>query len=63
MEERTLSTVEVANLLKCSDDTVRRLIEKGKLPASRLHDTGFWRIAWSDLKEYAKEQHIPISEE
>lgn len=55
-----LSTAEVARLLKCTDETVRRLIDAGTLPASRLWSKGNWRIKRDDVIAYAKLRNIEL---
>jgi excisionase family DNA binding protein len=41
-----------ALILRCSDDTVIRLIEDGSLKAYRLRRRGPYRIAYESIKEY-----------
>lgn len=56
-----LTTGDVATLLGISYDTVRRLIESGALPGTRLMDDGGWyRIDYTAFVEYAKRKNIQI---
>lgn len=48
--QRLLEVHEVAYYLKCSQETVRRLIREGKLTAIRLGTQ--WRVDPSDLKAF-----------
>ena len=47
---RFYTIVEVAELLRVNDRTVRRLIDGGKLKAVKIGTT--WRISESDLNDY-----------
>ena len=49
-----LRVSEAARLLGVSDDTVRRWIDAGRLPATRT-DTGRWTVAGADLAAFARE--------
>lgn len=46
---------EAATLLGVSDDTVRRWIDAGRLPASRREGVGRWTVAGTDLAVLAQE--------
>ncbi len=46
--ERIMRISDVAQLLRMSDKTVRRLIDAGKLPSLKLR--GLRLIRWSDLQ-------------
>lgn len=48
--ERLLTEAEVAGLLRVSLMTVKRLVQKGSLPAVKVGR--FWRIRPSDLRAY-----------
>lgn len=55
-----LTTTEVATLLGVSDQTIRDLIVKGKLPGERLSDTSWYRVRKDRLIEYAAERGITL---
>jgi excisionase family DNA binding protein len=57
----TLSTADVAKLLDTSEQTVRRLIDSGVLPAVRLTDSGWRRVYRSDLEAYANRTGVRIN--
>jgi len=46
---------EAAALLGVSDDTVRRWIDAGRLPARRAEGSGRWTVAGTDLAALATE--------
>lgn len=46
---------EAAALLGVSDDTVRRWVDAGRLPARRADDTGRWTVAGPDLATLAQD--------
>ena len=48
---------EVAELLRVSDDTVRRWVDQGKLPATRS-DSGRKVVAGADLAAFVREQRL-----
>jgi excisionase family DNA binding protein len=50
--ERMFRIKDVADLLRVSDKTVRRLIDEGKLPALKLR--GLLLIRWTDLETLVK---------
>lgn len=50
---RLLEVYEVAYLMKCSQEHVRRQIREGKLVARRL-GTRSWRIDLEDLRAFIK---------
>jgi excisionase family DNA binding protein len=56
---RLLEVHEVAYHMKCSQETVRRFIRDGKLPAIRLGT--HWRIEQSDLKTFIESLRIEIA--
>lgn len=49
---------EAAALLGVSDDTVRRWIDTGRLPAVRDH-AGRWQLVGRDLAEVAQAEAVP----
>lgn len=55
-----LTTSEVATLLGVSDSTVRRLIESGALPAVRLDENSWHRVAKDKLDEYATQKGLKL---
>lgn len=63
MTDRKLSTGDAAKLLRVSDETVRRLIARGILPATQLYERAYYQIEYDDLKEYADSRGIILAEE
>jgi excisionase family DNA binding protein len=59
--EPLLTTDDVAGWLRVDVVTVRRLINKGELPAYRVG--GEFRFKRSDLEEYLDQQRVPVSRE
>jgi excisionase family DNA binding protein len=59
--EPLLTTDDVAGWLRMDVVTVRRLINKGELPAYRVG--GEFRFKRSDLEEYLDQQRVPVSRE
>lgn len=57
---KILSTWDAAKQLQVSPDTVLSLIHSKTLPASRLTETGHWRIRQDDLEEYAKQRGVSL---
>ena len=53
MTDELLTISQTAGYLQLSDKTVRRLINNGKLSASKVGDR-FWRIKASDIELYLK---------
>lgn len=51
---------EIAVLLRCSDATVRRLIDAGKLKGERLSEKSPRRVRRSDLESYVAKQRLTI---
>ena len=45
---------EVADILRVSIQTVRRMIADGELPATKIR--GQWRVRKEDLEEYIRSQ-------
>jgi excisionase family DNA binding protein len=57
--ERLLSLQECAELLQVSEATVRRLVRRGELPASKIGgETGPLRVAPADLRAYVERRRI-----
>jgi excisionase family DNA binding protein len=52
MEDELYTIVQVAEYLKVCDKTVRRLIKKKLLCASKVG--GSWRIKFSEIERYLK---------
>ena len=52
MAETYLAIKEVAEDLKTSEKTVRRLLQRGDLPGFKLGST--WRFRRSDIEEWAE---------
>lgn len=59
---KIMSTSEAARRLQVSPDTVLLLIRSSQLPASRLTETGNWRIRQDDLEQYAAKRGIDLVE-
>ena len=57
---KIMSTSEAAKRLQVSPDTVLLLIRSNQLPASRLTETGNWRIRQDDLEQYAAKRGIDL---
>ena len=53
MSEELLTISQAASYLQLSDKTIRRLINKHQLEASKVGDR-VWRIKLSDIDEYLK---------
>jgi excisionase family DNA binding protein len=49
---KVLPVSRVAARLRCSRDTVLRLLESGELQGYRLTSLGWWRVLESSLLEY-----------
>jgi excisionase family DNA binding protein len=50
--ERYFSPQEIATILKVSDETVRRFIRRGALPAIRIGPGGDYRVTEEALAEF-----------
>jgi len=61
-DERLLELHEVAFYLRCSHETVRRLVRTRKLAAVHL-GTRHWRIDKADLRAYIEAQRTSIARE
>lgn len=49
MPDEVLTIKEAASLLRVSDDTIRRMIDEGKLPAFKVR--GNWRIKREEIEK------------
>ena len=47
-----ISVARAAQIIRCSEDTVRRLIESGDLEAYRLTARGHWRVDRDSVTRY-----------
>jgi excisionase family DNA binding protein len=52
VDARTLPVSRVAQRLRCSRDTVMRLVESGTLRGYQLTPNGWWRILEKSVLEY-----------
>lgn len=52
INKRVLSIQEVADILDCSIDTVRRMIKSGSLKAFQLNKAGKWRVKIEELEKF-----------
>lgn len=57
---KILSTWDAAKQLQVSPDTVLNLIRSKQIPASRLTETGHWRIRQDDLEQYANQRGVSL---
>lgn len=62
-QKEFLTTAEVANICKCSHDTVKRWLENQQLAGHRLTPQGRWRILPRDLVKFMDHHGFPIGEE
>lgn len=53
-----LTVPEVAEAMKVSEKTVRRLIKRGDLPAYRLGERGQLRVEERELERYVESQRV-----
>lgn len=56
----TLTTKQVAILLSVSDQSVRRYIDNGELPAVRMMNRGWRMVKRKDLEKFAKDRGIKL---
>ena len=54
MEDKFLTTKEVAKFLRVSERSIFRYIHNGRLKAVKV---GYWRIAKSDLEKFIQENY------
>ena len=57
---KLLSIHEVAETMKVSEKTVRRLIKRGRIPAYKVGERGQLRIKEGDLERYVEAQRVEI---
>lgn len=55
---KLLTIAEVAATMKVSQRTVRRLINRGDLPAFKVGDRGQLRVEELDLERYVESQRV-----
>ena len=55
-----LSIQEVANTMRVSDKTVRRMIKRGDLTAYKVGERGQLRIKERDLEQYIEGQRVEV---
>jgi len=60
MDDTMLDISQIATLLQCSDSTIRRLIDRGKLLGERLSPTSPRRVRRSNLEQYIHNQNITV---
>jgi excisionase family DNA binding protein len=60
-EQNTVSVARVADRLKCSRDTVIRLLQSGELRGYRLTRFGWWRVIESSVLEYKQKVDLEYS--
>ena len=58
-----LTIQEVAETMKVSDSTVRRLIRRGRLAAYKVGDRGQLRVEERDLERYVAAQRVRVESE
>lgn len=59
---RLLTVQEVADTLKVSEKTVRRLIKRGDITAYKVGDRGQLRVKEAELERYVDSQRVPAGE-
>ena len=57
-----LTVQEVAETIKVSEKTVRRLIKRGDLAAYKVGDRGQLRVKDGDLERYVDSQRVQVEE-
>ena len=60
IKPRDLSTGEVAGILRCSQQTVIRQFDAGKLKGYRVAGSRFRRIPMECVRDYMRENNIPF---
>jgi excisionase family DNA binding protein len=55
---KLLTIPEVAEAVKVSEKTVRRLIKRGDLPAFKVGDRGQLRVEEQELERYIESQRV-----
>jgi excisionase family DNA binding protein len=56
----TISVSRAARIIKCSPQTVRRLIEEGSLHAYRFTMIGWWNIYFDSVVAYLDRLHADV---
>ena len=59
---KLLSIQEVADAMKVSSKTVRRLIKRGDLIAYKVGERGQFRVKERDLERYVEAQRVEVAE-
>jgi excisionase family DNA binding protein len=54
-EMKPLKTHEIAKRLDCSQRTIRRLLDEGKLPGFKIGGT--WRVKVEEMQEILQKRH------
>ena len=57
---KLLSIQEVAETMKVSEKTVRRLIKRGSIPAYKVGERGQLRVKKRDFEQYVEAQRVEI---
>jgi len=57
---RLLTVQEVADAMRVSEKTVRRLIKRGDLPAYKVGDRGQLRVKERELEGYIEAQRVEV---
>ena len=57
-----LTIQEVADTMKVSEKTVRRLVKRGDIAAYKVGDRGQLRVKEQDLESYVESQRIRVGE-
>ena len=60
VDQDLLTVSDVAVLLRCSENTTRRFIDRGKIKAERLTQKSPRRIYKQHLDQYAQQQGIEL---
>ena len=56
LQQAFFTIAQIAERLVCSDKTIRRMIDRGDLPAHKFG--GLWRISAVDLSDYERRNRI-----
>ena len=59
---KLLTVQEVADLMKVSEKTVRRLIKRGDIAAYKLGDRGQLRVKERDLEQYVEAHRVDVGQ-
>jgi excisionase family DNA binding protein len=60
MPDEYLTVEEVAALMRCSADTVRRLLKEGRMDGSKVGTQRGWRIHREEAKRVMREGPGPV---